>query len=134
MSVSVLIASNLADRRDLLAHRLRFLEMTGFAGEVIVGVWGGHEYIPTLQKLCAGFTRTQVVIVSQQGTEAFPDRLLALAELSRLPFTITSGDDDFLIPQAFAQPIGLLERDPTILCAQGRAMNCGSAPTARRTR
>ena len=123
MPVSILVPSNLADRRRLLAHRLRFLEMTVFTGDVLVGIWGGHEYIPEIQALCAGFKNTHVTIVPQQGGDPFPNRLLHLAELTRRPFVITVGDDDFLVPEAFAQPVALLERNPSILCAQGRAMN-----------
>lgn len=123
MSVSLLILSNLAERRDMLAHRLRFLEMTGFTGDVLVGVWGGHEHIPQLQQVCSTFTQTKVTVVSHLGTEIFPKRLLDLAERARQAFVIAVGDDDFLVPAAFAQPIALLESDPGISCAQGRTMN-----------
>ncbi len=121
--VTILIPSNLAERRDMLAHRLRFLGMAGYTGDVVIGVWGGHEYIPDLQKVCAGLAQLKVAIVPQQGADIFPKRLLGLAELVRQPYVITVGDDDFLVPSAFAQPIALLESDPGISCAQGRAMN-----------
>lgn len=121
--VTILILSNLAERRDMLAHRLRFLEMAEFSGEVLIGVWGGHDYIPELEKTCAGFAQVKAVVVSQHGTDTFPRRLLNLAECARQPYIIAVGDDDFLVPAAFAQPIALLESDPGISCAQGRAMN-----------
>jgi len=130
MSVSILILSNLNDRLDLLLHRLRFIANAGHNSEVVIGVWGGHAHIPTLEALAPALApRYKLVIVPHQDASAkdATRRILDLAQRASQDFVVIQGDDDFLLPSAFTAPVELLKRDPSVLCAQGRVLRFGTS-------
>lgn len=130
MAVSILILSNLDDRLDWLLHRLRFLAEAGHTGEVIVGVWGGYGHISALEGLAQTLApRFNLVVVTHAnaGLKDVPNRMLDLARRAVNDFVVMQGDDDFLVPSAFAAPVELLTRDPGVLCAQGRCLRLGTA-------
>lgn len=126
-TVSVLIPSNLNQRLDWLKHRLKFLYTLGHQGEVLVGVWGGHDKIGELGAFCESVS-PKIFIVAQDGNEWPPKRLVELAEKASGRFAVIQGDDDFLLPSAFASPTELLDRDPSVTCAQGRCIDLVVGP------
>jgi glycosyltransferase domain-containing protein len=123
MSVSIIILSNLDDRRDWLVHRLLYLDQTGFDGEVVVGVWGGHDQIPFVQKKCQDLIqRCRISIFPQDGSLLAPRRIVDLAGKCQEDFVVMQGDDDFIVPSALVKPVERLRRDPTVIGAQGRCI------------
>jgi len=123
MSVSIIILSNLDDRRDWLVHRLLYLDHAGFDGEVVVGIWGGHDQIPFVQKKCQELIkRCRISIFPQDGSLLAPRRIVELADKCQEDFVVMQGDDDFIVPSALAKPVEILRRDPTVVAAQGRCI------------
>lgn len=118
--VSILIPSNLDQREAWLKHALRFLARGGHTGEILVGIWGGHAKIPALTEAVRAIAGPRIRIISQDGARRFTDRIFELAREATSPFIIAQGDDDFLVPAAFAQPVALLRKDLGVACAQGR--------------
>lgn len=117
--VSVIIPTNLDERLDWLKHRLNFLYTCGHEGEVIVGVWGGHDKMPLLQAFCDSLS-PNITLIAQDGGLRFTARFLALAHQSCGKYVLQIGDDDFLLPASFKALSDLLDKDPSVFCAQGR--------------
>ena len=130
MTLSVLVLSNLDERLAWLKHRLRFLYVSGHQGETVVGVWGGHDKIPDLQSFCDALS-PQIRVVSQSGEQRITSRIIDLAKGAIGEHVVMQGDDDFLLPSAFENPLHLLKNDASVLCAQGRVMSLalGQGPT-----
>ena len=123
MSVSIIIMTNLNERRDWLIHRLIFLDQSDFDGEVLVGVWGGHEQIPYVEKQCAQLIgRCRISIYAQDASVYLPYRLLKLTAECQKEFVVCQGDDDFILPSGLIKAVEILRRDPTVIAAQGRAI------------
>ncbi len=117
--VSVTIPTNLDERLDWLKHRLNFLYKCGHEGEVVVGVWGGHDKLALLRAFCDGLS-PNIKIIVQDGAERFTARFLELAQASCGKYILQIGDDDFLLPASFRALSELLEKDASVYCAQGR--------------
>ncbi|MBM3512552.1 MAG: TIGR00180 family glycosyltransferase [Alphaproteobacteria bacterium] len=123
MSVAILILSNLAQRRDWLIHRLRFLEVAGHRGEIKVGVWGGHDQIPFVEQAIHDFSsNVRITIVAQNGDDLASQRITELAHRCESEFVVIQGDDDFLVPDAVMKAAVMLANTPTAICAQGRCI------------
>ena len=124
MTASILILSNLAQRRDWLIQRLIFLGQNGHEGEIIVGVWGGHEQMSFVEEACRPFLgKSRLIMLAQDGELFVTDRMLELAQRATSPFVAAQGDDDFFFPAAVAKSAEILANDPSVLCAQGRCLN-----------
>jgi glycosyltransferase domain-containing protein len=123
LSVCIIIFSNLDQRRDWLIHRLSYLALSGFEGQVLVGVWGGHDKIPIVERVWGQTPRRcQVSIVAQNTAAPFFERMVDLAERSQSDFLVMQGDDDFIVPAALVRPLEKLRCDPTVVAAQGRCV------------
>jgi len=119
--ISVIIATNLDQRFEWLRHRLNFLYHHGFQGEVLVGVWAGHDRIDALLSFCLSLS-LNIRVIAQDGADRFTARVLAMAEQATGKYLLQSGDDDFLLPGPLATIAQLLESDPSVFSAQGRTI------------
>ena len=126
--LSVIVPSNLDQRMDWLKHRLTFLYRNGYQGETLVGVWRGHDKLNELLAFCLSLS-SRIRVVAQDGSRRFAERVLELSEQTRGKHVIQIGDDDFLLPEPLVQLAEVLERDPSIVCAQGRSLFINSSLT-----
>lgn len=121
MTVSILIPTNLADRPGWVEHRLNFLSALGHRGDVVVGVWGGHDRVPALKAFAAKL-KIPVSIIEQRAEVFATFRLIELAESAAHPLVMAQGDDDFILPSELDAPAQLLAQDATVFCSRGRAI------------
>jgi glycosyltransferase domain-containing protein len=122
--VCIIIQTNLEERGDWLAHRVIFLEQAGHRGEVLVGVWGGHDRIDEIRKRCEAHVRSFTLTFVAQDGDVFPvDRLIELAKSVDCPYIAIQGDDDFFMPETLAAAAAVLESDAGVGCAHGRYVN-----------
>ena len=127
--ISVLIPSNLDQRLGWLKHALNFLYKNGFEGEVVVGVWGGHEHLPALAAFCLSVSNN-IKIHAQNGAQRFTQRVLELAKQAAGKHIIQIGDDDFLVPGALKDMSEYLETHPHAFAVQGRTLSISHDPYA----
>lgn len=119
MKVSVLIPTNLNARMGWLKHRINFLYSLGYQFETIVGVWNGHEHIPSLASFASGLS-SKIKIIPLKADDRFTLRAIQMAEAASGAYVVMQGDDDFILPAALNEPIRLLGENPDICAAQGR--------------
>jgi hypothetical protein len=93
----------------------------GFQGEVLVGVWTGHDKIDALLSFCLSLS-FNIRVIAQDGADRFTARILALAEQATGKYVLQSGDDDFLVPAPLAMLARTLDSDTIIFSVQGRTL------------
>jgi len=93
----------------------------GFQGEVLVGVWTGHDKIDALLSFCLSLS-FNIRVIAQDGADRFTARILALAEQATGKYVLQSGDDDFLVPAPLATLARTLDSDTSIFSVQGRTL------------
>jgi|GEM_PF-6213908 len=125
--LTVLLTTNLTERFPQARKRIRALQAQGFKGEILVGVWGGHDHIDALTRDVAG-QGGSIRILAQDGQQSLFERKRFLAEQAQHEFMAWQADDDFLCLAGLQAAATLLAHQPDLAAVGGRRLILVSEP------
>jgi glycosyltransferase domain-containing protein len=115
--VSVIIPT--LNRADFLLRTLRFYADAKFGGKILVGDASAAEHVDRVR----AFLRGAPLDVTYFVSPGLDDRstVMRLTAMVQTPYVVFHGDDDALLPHALAECVALLEAQPAVVSAHGRA-------------